>query len=152
MSVYKRRPLINFYNLKKNSWNRRFALESRNHLHLLWVFLQNFDKERCERQNFFQMTAVWKRNIIGPLAVVRYKNFFIPCTEVRFASLLSGGFTTMAVINPPEKKLANRTSVRGLCSLEEIDRTWIWIKTLVWDLFFLLTSKGPLISECLLGV
>jgi hypothetical protein len=30
---------------------------------------------------------------------------------VRFASLLSGGFTTMAVINPPEKKLANRTSV-----------------------------------------
>ena len=32
-------------------------------------------------------------------------------TEVRFASLLSGGFTTMAVINPPEKKLANPTSV-----------------------------------------
>ena len=28
-------------------------------------------------------------------------------TEVRFASLLSGGFTTMAVIHPPEKKLAN---------------------------------------------
>ena len=28
-----------------------------------------------------------------------------------FASFLSGGFTTMAVINPPEKKLANRTSV-----------------------------------------
>ena len=25
------------------------------------------------------------------------------CTDVRFASLLSGGFTTMAVINPPEK-------------------------------------------------
>ena len=36
------------------------------------------------------------------------------CTEVRFASLLSGGFTTMAVINPPEKKLANRTSVHCL--------------------------------------
>ena len=29
------------------------------------------------------------------------------CTEVRFA----GGFTTMAVINPPERKLAKRTSV-----------------------------------------
>ena len=28
-------------------------------------------------------------------------------TEVRFASFLSGGFNTMAVINPPEKKLAN---------------------------------------------
>ena len=32
-------------------------------------------------------------------------------TEVRFASFLSFGFTTMAVINPPEKKLAKRTSV-----------------------------------------
>ena len=28
---------------------------------------------------------------------------------MRFASLLSGGFTTLAVMNPPEKKLANRT-------------------------------------------
>ena len=33
------------------------------------------------------------------------------CTHVRFASFLSGGFTTMAVINPPERKLAKRTSV-----------------------------------------
>ena len=33
------------------------------------------------------------------------------CTEVRFASLLSGGFSTMAVTNSPEKKLAKRTSV-----------------------------------------
>ena len=30
---------------------------------------------------------------------------------MRFASFLSGGFTTMAVINPPERKLAKRTSV-----------------------------------------
>jgi hypothetical protein len=30
---------------------------------------------------------------------------------VYFASFLSGGFTTMAVINPPERKLAKRTSV-----------------------------------------
>ena len=35
-------------------------------------------------------------------------------TEVHFASFLSGGITTMAVINPPEKKLANRTSVHCL--------------------------------------
>ena len=34
------------------------------------------------------------------------------CTEMHFASLLSGGFTTMVVINPPEKKLANHTSVQ----------------------------------------
>ena len=33
------------------------------------------------------------------------------CTEVRFASFLSCGFTTMAVINPSEKKVAKRTSV-----------------------------------------
>ena len=33
-------------------------------------------------------------------------------TEVRFASLFSGEFTTMAVINTPERKLAKRTSVQ----------------------------------------
>ena len=38
------------------------------------------------------------------------------CTDVRFASFLSGGFTTMAAINPPEKKLAKRTSVRWVDS------------------------------------
>ena len=31
---------------------------------------------------------------------------------MRFASFLSGGFTTVAVINPPERKLAKRTSVQ----------------------------------------
>ena len=29
------------------------------------------------------------------------------CTEVHFANFLSGGFTTMAEINPPERKRAN---------------------------------------------
>ena len=33
-------------------------------------------------------------------------------TEVPFASFLSVGFTAMAVINPPERKLAKRTSVQ----------------------------------------
>ena len=33
------------------------------------------------------------------------------CTDVRFANPLSAGFTTVAVINPPENKLENRTSV-----------------------------------------
>ena len=32
-------------------------------------------------------------------------------TEVRFASLLSGGFITAILVNPPESKLAKRTSV-----------------------------------------
>ena len=34
------------------------------------------------------------------------------CTKVHFASFLSGELTTTAVINPPEKKLAKRTSVQ----------------------------------------
>ena len=33
------------------------------------------------------------------------------CTKVHFASLLSGGFITATVVNPPERKLAKRTSV-----------------------------------------
>ena len=33
------------------------------------------------------------------------------CTEVRFASFLSGGLATVAVMNPPEKKLEKRTCV-----------------------------------------
>ena len=36
------------------------------------------------------------------------------CTEVRFASLLSGGLITAIVVNPPESKLAKRTSVHCL--------------------------------------
>ena len=36
------------------------------------------------------------------------------CTEVRFASSLSGGFITSIVVNPPERKLAKRTSVQWL--------------------------------------
>ena len=36
---------------------------------------------------------------------------FLECTEVRFASFLFGGFTTMVVINPLERKLAKRTYV-----------------------------------------
>ena len=40
------------------------------------------------------------------------------CTEVRFASFLSGGFITAMVVNPPERKLTKCTSVhwRGLDS------------------------------------
>ena len=52
------------------------------------------------------------------------------CTEVRFASWLSGGFTTRAVINPPERKLAKRTSVhcvplvRLLTTEKKCGRLW----------------------------
>ena len=33
------------------------------------------------------------------------------CIEVRFVSLFSGRFITAIVVNPPERKLAKRTSV-----------------------------------------
>ena len=33
------------------------------------------------------------------------------CTEVPFSSFLSDGFSTMAVINPPERKMEKRPSV-----------------------------------------
>ena len=39
---------------------------------------------------------------------------FTHCTEVRFASFRSCGFTNLAVLNPPEKKLEKRTSVHCL--------------------------------------
>ena len=37
--------------------------------------------------------------------------YTVHCTEVRFASFVSGEFTTVAAINPSERKMAKRTSV-----------------------------------------
>ena len=46
----------------------------------------------------------------------------VQCTEVR---LLSGGLTTMAVINPPERKMAKYTSVQcGLICVELEGAEW----------------------------
>ena len=42
------------------------------------------------------------------------------CTEVRFAIFLSRGFTSMAVINQPERKLAKRTSVLWQCQAAKL--------------------------------
>ena len=38
------------------------------------------------------------------------------CTEVRFASFLSGGFATIAVMNPQEKRWEKRTFVHCIFS------------------------------------
>ena len=46
---------------------------------------------------------------------------FGQCTEVRFVSLLSGRFTTMAIINPLERKLAKRISMQWS---NWMTRTW----------------------------
>ena len=37
---------------------------------------------------------------------------YAQCTEVHFASFLSGGFVTAIVVNPLKRKLAKRTSVQ----------------------------------------
>jgi hypothetical protein len=36
----------------------------------------------------------------------------LQCTEKRLASFFSGAFITAKVVNPPERKLAKRTSVQ----------------------------------------
>ena len=41
--------------------------------------------------------------------------------EVHFVSFLSGGFITAIVINPPEKKLAKRTSVHHPTTVRRCD-------------------------------
>ena len=70
------------------------------------MVLQNY-------QNFIEITA----NMIYLVALglglkcLCKVHLNTQCTEVCFASWPSGGFTTMAVINPPESKLAKRTSV-----------------------------------------
>ena len=48
--------------------------------------------------------------ILGPSAGSMRRS--TQCTKVRFASFLSGEFTTIAVIHPAERKLAKRTSVQ----------------------------------------
>ena len=53
--------------------------------------------------------ATTKTNEIGEEAQTELLD---QCTEVRFATNLSGGFTTIAVINPPERKVAKHISVQ----------------------------------------
>ena len=60
-------------------------------------------------------------------------------TDVGFASVLSSGFTTMAVINPPESKLAKRTSVQCGPSIININ-------------YFFLILGPPRTQSCLLQV
>ena len=53
--------------------------------------------------------------LVCPAAMLCYvagaADMLTHCSEVCFASFLSGGFTTMAGMNPLEKKLAKRTLV-----------------------------------------
>ena len=47
------------------------------------------------------------------------------CTEVRFASFLSSEFITAIVVNPPERKLAKRTSVCNVLNSSKVLNGWL---------------------------
>jgi hypothetical protein len=50
-------------------------------------------------------------------------------TDVRFASFLSSGFINFIVVNPPERKLAKRTSVITLGKFDKIEAgNVIWLR------------------------
>ena len=55
-------------------------------------------------------------NLPGHVAIVDH------CTEVRFASFLSGGFITSIVVDSQERKLAKRTSVQCV----ELKLRWLF--------------------------
>ena len=52
------------------------------------------------------------------------------CTGVRFASFLSSGFITTIVVNPPERKLAKRTSVQSILKPESFTKCQLCLKLL----------------------
>ena len=68
------------------------------------------------RDKAFISASIWKNKqnlkiiLILPTAIEMASNFG-HCTDVRFASFLSGGFITTIVVNSPERKLAKCTSV-----------------------------------------
>ena len=70
-----------------------------------------------EKQNIHHGERMNKKKITK--SKIRDLLYAAHCTEVRFANLLSGGFTTMAVINPPERKLESA----HLCSVLRLDAT-----------------------------
>ena len=97
-------------------------------LEIFNLFQDNFDGNQplleweAQIENYFDLVSLPLnvRNIKVVLFVVLHKVLFVMaynsfisphCTEVRFVSFLSGGFITLIVVNPPERKLAKRTFV-----------------------------------------
>ena len=84
----------------------RVKLLKGTHLQIIWFHSCGFDS--CQ---FYPNS---KKCELGPVVLklqicvgISHK-----CTEVRFASFLSGGFITALIVNPPESKLEKRTSVQ----------------------------------------
>ena len=74
--------------------------------------MPNFWRSLALQISIFLNLSSGYQFIIGHLILATSPRFILSWkTEVRFASFLSDGFITAIVVNPPERKLAKRTSV-----------------------------------------
>ena len=64
---------------------------------------------------------------------------------MRFASFLSSGFITAIVVNPPERKLAKRTSVQ--CEIEQTQKRALFKKSLKSN-YSLIKATYVTFSDC----
>ena len=118
-----------FPRLRVESFSSSCVLKRREGDKTFIIITRMGSKERCLSFNSltrFQKTQFWSPHIsicivwavcrlISTDIVALCLLFFLQpfhCTEVCFASFLSGGFTTMSVINPPERKQAKHTYVQ----------------------------------------
>ena len=85
-----------------------------------------------------------------------YMHFTQQCIEVHFATLLSGVFTTMAVINQLEKNWQNTPQLCVLCYcdnyLPNVELTWVPTQGWLLNLSILLKEKFHISLEKVCGV
>jgi hypothetical protein len=112
------RPKISLTSLK-NDLLKTTSSHYFTYLKICYDYWNNFDMVNYKSQNLFSIvllfeSLIWTLKVTLQIIYYRILAIFSSNTlhlEVRFASFLSGGFTTIAVINPPEKTLEKRTSV-----------------------------------------
>ena len=69
-------------------------------------------RRTCNDHNIEPIAMLEKGTNLIKKRQLHLQYWITQCTEVRFASCLSGGFITAIVVNPPERQLAKRTSVQ----------------------------------------
>ena len=80
----------------------------------LWLVMMDLVQVICQVLHLtfrLELFEVNSKNLHFSTKFYFYKSLITHCTEVHFASFLSGGFITAIVVNPPERKLAKRTTV-----------------------------------------
>ena len=75
------------------------------------------------------------------LSFLKWYQYARQCTEVHFASFLSGRFITAIVVNPPEKKLAKHTSMQCTAMWCHIDKNHKYKTNLISSLPIWSTSS-----------